>query len=190
MRRSIRYTLPIAGAVLALATLSAQALGGGASATGWKRFTSFRYGYSVSYPPGWRTIRATTSTLIGAFPEEVGPEVDKLLSCGDNCPKGIDVVVYARKLPAGETMRTFAANEAHALRAWPGAVLKPPAKGTLEVDPATVLTCSGCLGNYLIEYAVVHEGQGFDVYLLAPPGHEARDRATFLHILTTFRFTH
>ena len=87
-------------------------------------------------------------------------------------------------------MRTFAANEAHALRAWPGAVLKPPAKGTLEVDPATVLTCSGCLGNYLIEYAVVHEGQGFDVYLLAPPGHEARDRATFLHILTTFRFTH
>jgi hypothetical protein len=68
--------------------------------------------------------------------------------------------------------------------------LKSRVKGTLDREPAIVLTCSRCLDNYLVDYAAVHQGHGFDVYLLAPPGHEARDRATFLHILTTFRFSH
>ena len=189
MRTSIRYTLLAAGAALVLAALSNGALAGGSS-TGWKRFTSTRYGYSVAHPPGWTTVKATSSALIGSFPLEVGPEVDKLLSCGDTCPKGIDVVVYARKLPAGKTLSAFAADEASALQATSRSPLKSRARGTLAGEQAIVLTCSRCLDNYLVEYAVVHHGHGFDVYLLAPVGHEARDRATFLRILNTFHFTH
>jgi len=189
MRTSIRYTLLAAGAALVLATPSTGALAGGSS-TGWKRFTSTRYGYSVAHPPGWTTVKATSSALIGSFPLEVGPEVDKLLSCGDTCPKGIDVVIYARKLPAGKTLSAFAADEASALQATSRSPLKSRARGTLAGEQAIVLTCSRCLDNYLIEYAVVHHGHGFDVYLLAPAGHEARDRDTFLRILNTFRFTH
>jgi hypothetical protein len=180
------FLLAVVGTMIA-AALSANAVGGATAK--WKKFTSTRYGYSVAHPPGWTTIKATTSTLIGGFPLEIGPEVDKLLSCADSCPKGIDIVFYARKLPAGKTLSAFAAAEAAALQAQPGSRLKSPAKGTLAGEPATVLTCSRCLANYLIEYAVVHHGHGFDVYLLAPPGHESRDRATFLRILKTFRFT-
>jgi hypothetical protein len=128
--------------------------------------------------------------LTGNFPLEIGSEVDKLLSCGDACPKGIDVVVYARKLLAGTTLGAFAADEAAAVQETSQSALGSRAKGTLAGEPAIVLTCSHCLDNYLVEYAVVHHGHGFDVYLLAPPGHETRDRATFLHILSTFRFTH
>ena len=190
MRSPTRYMLLIGVAAALLTALSTAALAGGGSTAGWKRFTSARYGYSVQYPPGWTTIRATTSLLTGSFPLEIGPEVDKLLSCGDSCPKGIDVVVYARKLTAGKTLDSFAADEGAALPATSRATLKSRAKGTLAGEPAIVLTCARCLDNYLVEYAVVHHGHGFDVYLLAPPGHEARDRATFLHILSTFHFTH
>ena len=189
MRNPIRCLVLVGAAAVLLAALSTVALAGGGSAAGWKRFTSARYGYSVEYPPGWTTIRATTSVLTGGFPLEIGPEVDKLLSCGDSCPKGIDVVVYARKLPAGKTLGSFAADEAAALQETSRSALKSRAKGTLAGEQAIVLTCSRCLDNYLVDYAVVHRGHGFDVYLLAPRGHEARDRATFLHILTTFHFT-
>jgi len=190
MRSPIRCLL-LAGAASALLTvLSTVALAGGGSTAGWKRFISTRYGYSVKYPPGWTTARATTSVLTGNFPLEIGPEVDKLLSCGDACPKGIDVVVYARKLLAGTTLGAFAADEAAALQETSRSALRLRTKATLASEPAIVLTCTRCLDNYLVEYAVVHHGHGFDVYLLAPPGHEARDRATFLHILTTFRFMH
>jgi hypothetical protein len=189
MRNPIRCLVLAGAAAVLLAALSTVALAGGSSAAGWKRFTSTRYGYSVEYPPGWTTIRATTSVLTGGFPLEIGPEVDKLLSCGDSCPKGIDVVVYARKLPAGKTLGSFAADEAAALQETSRSALKSRAKGTLAGEQAIVLTCSRCLDNYLVDYAVVHRGHGFDVYLLAPRGHEARDRATFLHILTTFHFT-
>ena len=187
MRSPIRCML-LAAAVF-LAALSTVAFAGGGSTAGWKRFTSTRYSYSVNYPPGWTTVRATTSVLTGSFPLEIGPEVDKLLSCGDSCPKGIDVVVYARKLAAGKTLAGFAADEAAALQATSRSALKSRARGTLDGESAILLTCSRCLNNYLIEYAVVHRGHGFDVYLLAPPGHEARDRATFLRILRTFHFT-
>ncbi|PWU22409.1 MAG: hypothetical protein C5B48_10070 [Candidatus Rokuibacteriota bacterium] len=178
----------VAAAVLS-AALSTVALAGGSSTASWKRFASSRYGYSVQYPPGWTTVRATTSVLTGSFPLEIGAEVDKLLSCGDSCPKGIDVVVYARKLPAGKTLGAFATDETAALQEASRSVIKSRARGSLAGEPAIVLTCSHCLDNFLVEYAVVHHGQGFDVYLLAPPGHEARDRATFLHILNTFHFT-
>jgi hypothetical protein len=190
MRNPIRCLLLTGAAAVLVTVLSTVALAGGGSTAGWKRFTSTRYGYSVQYPPGWTTVRATTSVLTGSFPLEIGSEVDKLLSCGDSCPKGIDVVVYARKLLAGTTLGAFAADEAAALQETSQSALGTRVKGTLAGEPAIVLTCSRCLDNYLVEYAVVHHGHGFDVYLLAPPGHETRDRATFLHILTTFRFTH
>jgi Tol biopolymer transport system component len=156
---------------------------------GWKRFASSRYRYSVAYPPGWTAVKATTSKLERGFPLADGPEVDKLLSCGDSCPEGIDVVFYARKLSTPRMYSLFAAKEAGALANGFGCA--PTSRNAARVarETAMVFTYSNCLGNYMVEYAVVHRGHGFDLYLLAPPGHEARDRATFARILSTFRFT-
>ncbi len=156
----------------------------------WKTFTSTRYGYSLAYPPSWRAVRATTSVMTEGFPTEPQAAVDKFLSCGDDCPTGIAIVVYARELPAAKTLRAFATEEANAL-ANGYACANPTSRShaMLAHEPAIALTYDSCLGNYLVEYAVVHYRRGYDVYLLAPPGHAKRDRATFLSLLKTMQFT-
>jgi hypothetical protein len=156
----------------------------------WKRYTSLRYGYSLAHPPKWQIVRATTSTLTESFPTEPQDAVDKFLSCGDDCPTGIAVAVYARKLRAGTTLKRFATDEAAALADNYGCLKKTTVASSLGGESAVVLSYPSCLGNYLVEYAVVHKGRGFDIYLLAPPGHSARDGRTFRSILKTFRFTH
>ena len=189
MGTSIRRTLLASALAATVATAGSASAVGSRSAT-WKTFTSTRYGYSLAYPPGWRVVKATTSTMAEGFPTEPQPAVDKFLSCGDNCPTGIAVVVYARKLPAAKTLLAFATDEASALASG-YACGKPKSRrhATLAHEPAIALTYPICLGNYLVEYALVHHGRGFDIYLLAPPGHEKRDRTTLLSLLKTLRFT-
>jgi hypothetical protein len=153
------------------------------------RFVSERYHYSLSYPLHWRAVHATTSQISEGFPTEPQPGVDKFLSCGENCAKGIDVVVYARKLKSGTSLKTFAAREASALKTGFGCVPHIRASAKVGGAQARVFEYSSCLGNYLVEYAVVHGSRGYDFYLLAPGGHERRDRATLVGILRTVRFT-
>ena len=95
MSRSIRQTL-LASALVAMVATAVSASALGSRSTTWKTFRSNRYGYSLAYPPGWRVVKATTSTMAESFPTEPQPAVDKFLSCGDNCPTGIAVVVYAQ----------------------------------------------------------------------------------------------
>jgi hypothetical protein len=175
------------GSITLAGLISTSALG--ESNVSSKRYTSARYGYSLAYPSNWQVVKATTSKLSEAFPTEPLAAVDKFLSCGDNCAKGIAVVVYARKLPTRKTVRAFASSEAAALRSAYGCAPKSKVSGKLAGEPEIVLTYAFCLGNYLVEHAVVHHSHGFDVYLLAPTGHEARNRSTFAAILKTMRFT-
>jgi hypothetical protein len=152
-------------------------------------FVSKRYHYTLTYPPHWRAVHATTSQITEGFPTEPQPAVDKFLSCGENCAKGIDLVVYARKLKQGTSGASFASQEASALRTRFGCIPRTRSTGTVGRAPARVFEYSECLGNYLVEHAVVQNGRGYDFYLLAPRGHEQRDRATASSILRTVRFT-
>lgn len=152
-------------------------------------FVSKRYHYSLTYPPRWQAVHATTSHITEGFPTEPQPAVDKFLSCGEDCAKGVDIVVYARKLPSGKTLNAFAGQEASALKASFGCIPHTRAKARVDGEPARVFEYSTCLGNYLVEYAVVHGGRGYDFYVLAPQGHERRDRATLAGVLESVRFT-
>jgi hypothetical protein len=150
------------------------------------QFVSQRYHYSLTYPPHWEAVHATTSRISEGFPTEPQPAVDKFLSCGEDCAKGIDIVVYARK--SAKALAAFAAQESAVLNARFGCTPHRRTKATVGGEQARVLEYSTCLGNYLVEYAVVHRGRAYDFYVLAPQGHERRDAATLATVLRSVRF--
>jgi hypothetical protein len=156
-------------------------------------FTSSAYGYSLSYPANWKT-RPSVGTLARiTYPYDFDPAVDYFsVTAPDVGDPGL--IVAGPLVTAATTLTSWAA-AIQSLQA--NTAICPPATSAENVQiggqPGRLLTWVACPA-YLLWAGVVHGGRAYHVILIDQfavndGALEAADRALFLRILASFKFT-
>jgi hypothetical protein len=148
-------------------------------------FTSPLYGYTMDHPVEW-TVRQATVGLDEAWAPWIdSPGVDYTSS---NPAADVTftpgVIVGATRVAPGRT-----------LDAWTNLVTvatcgEPGGRDTITVDgeSAALLEYARCNGLHHLWASAIHDGVGYHIVWLGPPGTEAQDRLLFDAMVATFRF--
>jgi hypothetical protein len=149
-------------------------------------FTSAVYGYSVTYPTGWRAVAAERQLNTAEFPDS-GTASDRLTRHPDTDPVPL-IEVAAQPVAAGTTLKDWTASVVAIT--YPHLVCHPDGQETITVggEPATLLRYANCAGSYVAWTAVVHRNLGFHVTLITDPGLGTADEAEYRLVLDTIVF--
>lgn len=165
-------------ALVSLAALTAAASADGSAA---KRFTSKRYGYSLTLPAGWHVTRPAGRWSGTPYPWS--PGVDTY----SGPVAGRLLLAAARRVAAGTTLERWTAR---IVAGTPGICGTPESftVTTLGGEPARRFTNHCSDGYYLINVAALHRGRGYVLISASSANADAVDQAVFSRALRTWRF--
>lgn len=148
-----------------------------------KTFVSDRYHYSLEVPTGWMVIPASTTLKATSFPDAEESGTDRFLS-KTTTDKGV-IGIASERLNPSETLETWTSARTAAIASQYGCTA-PERHATKVAGIAAVkLVYPECFG-FFDDYAVVHNGRGYDVYWLG--SRASGGDVTFLHALAGFHF--
>jgi len=189
---SLAVRPPSPGAAVALVVLVALSAATAVGARGdGGRFTSTRYGYSLTVPAGWVVHPSAAPRPVNSpyFPLGDDPAADRFNSQGSDFGT---IAVTATRVRPGLSLNAWSGGTPKRLLISLGCKPKAPTSGKVDGEPAAIFivppSC-GHTGYASIDYAFAHGGYGYDVQMVSLPAYQARDRAIFERLLKSFRFT-
>jgi hypothetical protein len=186
----VRYRLLIGVALVSTAVAGTAFGGSGASQVG--RFVSKRYGFSVVAPAGWVVYPATSSVSANSayLPIADSPQADSFRAPGTD---GGVIGITRTKVGRALTLKTWASGTPKRFEILIGCKPKGPRIGKIATEPAAIFTlaatCPGGPAYAAVDYAVAHNGYGYDIQLVSLPKNQARDVNDFEQMLKTFKFS-
>jgi hypothetical protein len=170
---------------------AAVAVGSVAGVRNGHRFTSARYGYSLVVPTGWVVHPSASPHPANSpyLPKAEDPSADRFTSPGRDF--GV-IVVTATRVAPGLTHETWSAGTPKRVQLSFGCIPGSFTRASVGGEPAAVFVIPpscGATGYAGVDYAVAHDGYGYDVELVSLPSYRVRDRAIFSQLLKSFRFT-
>ena len=151
--------------------------------SGFRAYSSPRYGYSIIYPADWSVRRASRQLREGEIPWADGPAVDAFNGSGEN------QIVVAR-IEKATTLEKWTADTVELFHSRSAGLCEPPSEERIRVggEPARLHIYEKCFAAFHLWVTVVHEGSAYHILWLNEPGTEAADRALFDRILASFTF--
>jgi hypothetical protein len=156
-------------------------------------FTSSRYGYSISYPANWKSRASTVELDPTTYPADFQAGTD-YFSATSPAVGDPGLVIAGPLVASGTTLTswdaTFQKLQLNDLNC-------PAADASADIQvggqPGRLLTWSGC-PEYLLWAGIIHGNRAYhiawiDQYATGNSTLQAADKALFLKILASFKFT-